>query len=643
MWGVLFIWLVLVVVLALFLYRKYGSFTQRPWYVTVATLLGWSLSFLMVFLVPTDLSSSRYETCLKEEGSNSTIICHEPFNYIDSQGLKGIWELVYWSTFVLTWAVFPLMQAYSVSGAFTMLTRLKEAIRFNLLYYGVAVALALILAIIIIVKDGWDWSYLLGVFIALGNAFGLLIAIALMGVGLVEVPRALYGVSNRPVYTNLLYFRSISYRKSLENAQKRLDDVVFKIRQASFEVSRTDPLRPHMETILAKCEGHDSGLLTSRNSAAFGKMQEVTTDKLVELHAQLMLQKFMLTRAGVLYNHVVKRAIQYEDIEKSASSPEKVIQWTLKPKKRTHRFAEAHDKLEYYWRVHIEPVVLRTLCALFVICSLCLVWSEFIFPFDKNHRLSIPAAVVLGVSNHDATLQVLILIVLSYMAYATFAALFKLRLSNYYRLVNHNQSDSNSLLFSASYCCRLIAPLAYNFILMTALPTAFSEVMGQMGVGTIFSTYYPMIILVFFLGSLLRVFTRILVAFNIKRFQYDENFTDEQIVEGKALVARERTKRVREAGLQPQSHSHLLSHSSSDSALNAYRAAFESGKKIPLTRSEEQLNNRLSTPTPLGVGSLSRSQPTVSIQSDAETPMGESPASFANRFWGFWNRDSSSS
>jgi hypothetical protein len=98
---------------------------------------------------------SRYETCLKEEGSNSTIICHEPFNYIDSQGLKGIWELVYWSTFVLTWAVFPLMQAYSVSGAFTMLTRLKEAIRFNLLYYGIAVALALILAIIIIVKDGW--------------------------------------------------------------------------------------------------------------------------------------------------------------------------------------------------------------------------------------------------------------------------------------------------------------------------------------------------------------------------------------------------------------------------------------------------------------------------------------------------------
>jgi len=59
--------------------------------------------------------------------------------------------------------------------------------------------------------------------------------------------------------------------------------------------------------------------------------------------------------------------------------------------------------------------------------------------------------------------------------------------------------------------------------------------------GTVFATYYPMIILFFFFGSMFHVITRILALFNIKRFRYyDDKFiaNDSQIVEGKSLVQR---------------------------------------------------------------------------------------------------------
>lgn len=57
MWGILFVWVVVVVGLSVYLFNKFGCFSERPKYVTAATLAGWSLSFLMAFLLPMDLAS----------------------------------------------------------------------------------------------------------------------------------------------------------------------------------------------------------------------------------------------------------------------------------------------------------------------------------------------------------------------------------------------------------------------------------------------------------------------------------------------------------------------------------------------------------------------------------------------------------
>lgn len=61
------------------------------------------------------------------------------------------------------------------------------------------------------------------------------------------------------------------------------------------------------------------------------------------------------------------------------------------------------------------------------------------------------------------------------MSAASYSTVFRIRLSNFYNLAPHQQTDVNSLLFSAmcvaSCCRRVIPPLCARVTLPTALAT----------------------------------------------------------------------------------------------------------------------------------------------------------------------------
>lgn len=102
------------------------------------------------------------------------------------------------------------------------------------------------------------------------------------------------------------------------------------------------------------------------------------------------------------------------------------------------------------------------------------------------------------------------------MATCTYTSLFKLQIWDYYRLVPHQQSDANSIMFSANYLCRLAAPLSYNFLQLTRQSKsapAFSAVMGEMdgyfSLGKNFMYVFPVFVAIFCLCSLLNVWQRI--------------------------------------------------------------------------------------------------------------------------------------
>jgi LMBR1-like membrane protein len=144
----------------------------------------------------------------------------------------------------------------------------------------------------------------------------------------------------------------------------------------------------------------------------------------------------------------------------------------------------------------------------------------------------------------------------------------KTRLFSYYRLLPYSLSDSNSLLFSAAYLCRLIAPMAYNFLLMSGFgggkadsadgkfspeTATFVQVMGTMNLapflGAQFSSFFPIFLIVFAFLTFFNVYTRctqFCCTKRLRKFSFDIDFDDEHTRKGRDLVNQERDRRVRQ-------------------------------------------------------------------------------------------------
>ena len=109
-----------------------------------------------------------------------------------------------------------------------------------------------------------------------------------------------------------------------------------------------------------------------------------------------------------------------------------------------------------------------------------------------------------------------------FIAY-TYYGLFNFRLSKFYGLFPHKQTDPSSLVYSASIAAKLAFPICYNYLLLVSLlttkgnihqkghKTVFEEVMGAMDLvpilGQDFQKYFPCIIFVFLILNLLEVYS----------------------------------------------------------------------------------------------------------------------------------------
>jgi len=177
-----------------------------------------------------------------------------------------------------------------------------------------------------------------------------------------------------------------------------------------------------------------------------------------------------------------------------------------------------------------------------VILSLLVVWCEItlVVPID----LSPFSQIIVHSQMQGFGKQIFCFIPLSYMALCAYTTLFKVKLFNYYRLVPHQQSDPNSIMFSANYLCRLAAPLSYNFLkLINQEDSSFAAVMGEMDafpLGKDFQIFFPIFVAVLCLFTIFNVWGKIASMCCIKRFRYVPDDDYKLITEGEQILRDER-------------------------------------------------------------------------------------------------------
>eukprot|EP00054_Salpingoeca_dolichothecata_P021195 m.135197 g.135197 ORF g.135197 m.135197 type:complete len:713 (-) comp23900_c0_seq1:167-2305(-) len=584
-----------------YLFRKYGVFTNNL-AVTFIVLLTWFCCFVITLILPLDVSATFYWNCVRNwfcrdrnvtgcnglesltvpgagEMCNSAPNCHcaEPWSYVNQDLIPTFWQFVYWTLQLLTWLILPLMESYISAGDFTFGQKMKSSLKENLYVYISAGILFAVLLIYVAAKSHLDASGLKQVVIGASNTWGLFLVICLLGYGLVDVPRWLWQRYNLDHTLRRYQFRAAKLSTELANAEETHDEIIISIRGISGKVSQTDPLRKYVNIMMKKASttfDEESDVYTDFQK---GDVELITKSKLVSMHKKLIKAKIILHRCRCQWDEHLDKVFALEDVIANRTNKERSFKPTFEKNPYNGFLKAYHPKVKWYWKVKIEPLLNLALAVICTLFSIALVWSEVLFSLESP-TLSIYAQVITWAGRDEQyfNIELMTFITLFYLCICTYRVIFQLRVFNFYYLVPNQQTDSSSLLFSAMFLSRLTVPLCLNFLSMAHMDnhvthdntlsqeTGFTQVMGHFDVISFLkdvNTYYPVLILFISFGTFFRLGTRVMSFFGAQRFLEDDEGSEEYIAEGKAMLSREKRRRLRPS----------LSRNSSGSSLHSRR------------------------------------------------------------------------
>lgn len=368
-------------ILSITLLNRYSDMVNNNIITVVGVFVSWFFSFMVIFLLPADLTSTAYRQCVLDyqasinstttttpspvshmvspaptmafQNSNlstfysnstslhldSTILannstdivnpCIMPWNYVSDNVLTKLWRFIYWTSQFLTWLLLPIMQSYSMAGDFTTTDKLKSAIRANFIYYSSFGAIFVVLLIYVIFKNGFDFANLKVIIISASNTWGLFLLVVLLGYGLVELPRFLINRSKYTQSMNQLYFRVARVNSEKCEAEEKLDDVLEEIHQAfnAIGTNENSPLKKYLTKIVDKCppDWKRRSNAFRRQAAASttiyepdrSKVQTHDTQSMIKLHRKVIKAVHYHRQITCKWNHLIREVIEWEDVARN--------------------------------------------------------------------------------------------------------------------------------------------------------------------------------------------------------------------------------------------------------------------------------------------------------------------------------------
>ncbi|XP_048224459.1 G-protein coupled receptor-associated protein LMBRD2 [Perognathus longimembris pacificus] len=580
--------IVFVFFLALFLLHRYGDFKKQHRLVIIGTLLAWYLCFLIVFILPLDVSTTIYNRCRHAAanssppessnvtGSYATVTpatrqhpCFKPWSYIPDGIMPIFWRVVYWTSQFLTWILLPFMQSYARSGGFSITGKIKTALIENAIYYGTYLLIfgAFLIYVAVNPRLHLEWNQLQTIGIAAANTWGLFLLVLLLGYGLVEIPRSYWNGAKRGYLLMKTYFKAAKLMTEKADAEENLEDVMEEVRKVNESIKYNHPLRKCVDTILKKCPTEYQEKM-GRNMDDYEDFDEKrntypSEKSLVKLHKQVIYSVQRHRRTQVQWQILLEQAFYLEDVAKNETSATHQFVHTFQSPEPENRFIQYlyNPTVEWYWECLLRPWFYRILAVVLSIFSVIVVWSECTF-FSTTPVLSLFAVFIqLAEKTYNYIyIEIACFLSIFFLSICVYSTVFRIRVFNYYYLASHHQTDAYSLLFSGMLFCRLTPPLCLNFLGLTHMdssishqntqPTAYTSIMGSMKVLSFiadgFYIYYPMLVVILCIATYFSLGTRCLNLLGFQQFMGDNDMTSDLVDEGKELIRREKRKRQRQ-------------------------------------------------------------------------------------------------
>nr|SVE91039.1 EOG090X03B7 [Daphnia sinensis] len=582
-------WIACTFIVAASILYRYGDWFRHHIIVTLSVLVAWYFSFLIIFILPLDVTSTAYRQCVQEHTlytdeeprsnetanisttvvphiipSNETSVCKLPWSYVPENVLPQLWRVLYWTSQFLTWFVLPLMQSYTKAGDFTVKGKLKSSLIDNAIYYGSYLVIATILLIYLAAKPDFefDWPKLKAIAASASNTWGLFWLVLLLGYGLVDIPRSVWRSAIPGPLLSRLYFKAAKLNAEKSEAEENLEDYLEALQVALTRIPPSDPLRKNAETISDKLPLEWRERM-KRKSVSSNQMNDsdLNEKSLVRLHRQVIRALQRQHRTETQWYNLVEKIFDLEDVHRNIGSHEHYFKPSFEPVRSSWQARIRSPTLEWYWKCLLRRYVCQGLAMVLALLSVLVVWSELTF-FNASPVLSIFAIFVnLAKEYYDyLSIELVSIATIAYMCVCAYSTVLKIRVLNLYYLAPHHQTDEYSLIFSGMLLCRLTPPMCLNFlglihmdshiIKARLMETYYTQIMGHMDVLPIisdgFNIYFPMAILGLCLATYFSLGARFLTFIGFQQFVDDEDdITADLAEEGRELIKREKRKRQR--------------------------------------------------------------------------------------------------
>ena len=505
----------------------------------------------------------------------------------------------------------PLLGEYVDSGYRTPKDRLLYSLKSNGRYQVTILVCAIVGLGYVLWQNGFGATSVKALVMALAYCWGLVLAIYLMGHGLVAIPRKLY--RNARISERLRRIQSQAPRvnERLADATADLEDLEVQVTKM---VQRKNGIsRDHQEWIDELSE--TSNLPSSRPSASGSSVNvaaipAVITDRyLAELSRKLTRARHKRARYIDSWARLIQEAADMQAILDASAA--KQLQFGRSP-----LYAPWYDRVtiltpytRYLLHSKLIPAARLTLGAVLSLASVCIVWSELVkSPAPKLSIISL--TVVSRRSNGKEAVsfmgQVVASLWLLYMCLAALASFDEVKIWGNRALVRRNTYGESATWYSGQIA-KLTVPLAYNFV--TFLPrdvhheTTFYNFLGRLvnltPLGKGFDYFFPVFILIPVGATLFNLYGRVQTVFGFGIVEDDEEgnrsaFDDRGWREGRNLIERELCGASR-LGLSPRGEGTSLSLPSGHRSPTG--AGSRSGNNLTASNRSPAVPNSRDTPS----------------------------------------------
>ncbi|KAF2157032.1 hypothetical protein K461DRAFT_218105 [Myriangium duriaei CBS 260.36] len=542
--------LLTISLLVLLLLRFYLPLRSTPAYLLVPVFLALALPLSIILLVPIDLASA---------------------SGTDTEGARGIWlpekvilvawRITYWLTFLLTWFILPLLGDYSDSGFREPKDRMIYSLRSNGRYQLIVLGVSVLGAIYFFWTSPFDIQTLKALVMALAYAWGLVMAIYLMGHGLVAIPRRLFRNAWTGHRLQRLRAHAPKVHDKVEEAQEELSIVESQVAQLQAARSglRGD-LKDWVDEVVESSIGLSSTARLARGNSS-NTPAVVTERYLAELSRKLKRATHKKARFEAEWATLVDNARDLQSII-DASGSRKL---TFHKESGRRRLSLLTPSLRYILYAHGLPVARLCAATALALASVAVIWSEVVHSYDSG-KLSLVGLTVVHHPNSSRGQigfggQVIAAAWLLYMCAAALYSMSEVKVWGNRALVKR-QTYGESACWYSLQVAKLTVPLSYNFITMLQRPiyeqTSFFHFLGKLinltHVSQGFSQYFPLFILIPVCATLFNLYGKVknVFGFGVLDDESEENSTGFGTGgwrEGQALIDRELRDRDSSFGL----------------------------------------------------------------------------------------------